>query len=140
MKTAVVKRTLAAVCALFAALCVWHSSGAQGTARARSQDIAGAHSSADDKKAQAEELFDQYCARCHGRDGRGATQLGEMLDAPDFTDKDWWKGGVSDERMRAAIAEGKGEMPAFGRRLSRPEVASLIAYVRAFAPDGGRKR
>ena len=121
---------IAAACAALAVLSLWHTSGAQDAVGSR----------ADGKKAQAEELFVQRCARCHGRDGRGATKLGEMVKAPDFTDEGWWEGGVSDERLRASIAGGKGEMPAFGRKLSRSEIASLAAYVRAFAPERREKR
>ncbi|MCA1616782.1 MAG: cytochrome c [Acidobacteria bacterium] len=114
-----------------APLCLWHSSGAQDASR----------SQADAKKTQVKELFVQRCARCHGRDGRGATKLGEIVKPPDFTDADRWRGGgVSDARLRAAIAEGKGEMPAFAKKLTRAEIAALAAYVRAFAPDRGNKR
>ena len=132
MKTAVVKGVFAAACVVLATLCLWHSSGAQ--------DASGSQSPADAKRARAKELFDQRCARCHGRDGRGATKLGEIVKAPDFTDDDWWEGGVSDERLKASIAGGKGEMPAFGRKLTRPEISSLAAYVRAFAPGRSDKR
>ena len=119
-------------CAALAALCLWHPSGAR--------EAAGSQSPAEAKRARAKELFDQRCERCHGRDGRGATKLGEMVGAPDFTDGRWWEGGVSDERLKASISEGKGEMPAFGRKLTRPEISSLAAYVRAFAPEGRGKR
>lgn len=125
MKTAVLKRMIAAACAALAVLCLWHTSGAQEAGKSR----------ADAKREQVRELFADRCARCHGRDGRGATKLGEMVKAPDFTDADWWKGGVTDARLRASIADGKGEMPAFGRKLSRSEISSLAAYVRGFAPE-----
>lgn len=130
MTTAAVKRVLAAACVVLTTLCLWHASGAPGATQ----------SQADAKRAQVEELFVQRCARCHGRDGRGKTKLGEMVEAPDFTDGDWWAGGVSDARLRASIHDGKGEMPAFGRKLSRSEISSLAAYVRAFAPERGEKR
>ena len=87
--------------------------------------------------ARTRALFDERCARCHGRDGRGQTRLGEMLGPPDFTDAGWQK-NASDERMRNSIRDGAGQMPAFGRKLSRREVAALVAYVRDFAkPAGG---
>jgi mono/diheme cytochrome c family protein len=84
------------------------------------------------KSAQAKPLFDELCARCHGQDGRGKTKLGEMLGTPDFTDAGWQK-NASDERMGNSIRDGLNQMPAFGRKLSRREVASLVAYVRGFA-------
>ena len=125
MKATVVKRMIAAAFAVLAVLCGWQSSGAQSQAEA--------------KKARVKELFVQRCARCHGRDGRGATKLGEIVNAPDFTDADWWK-GVSDARLKRAIVEGKGEMPAFAKKLTRPEIAALAAYVREFAPRGRDER
>ena len=130
MKTAVVKRVIAAACAGLATLGAWHTSGAQEVSQ----------SQADEKKAQVRELFVQRCARCHGRDGRGATKLGEIVNPPDFTDADWWKDGVGDERLKRAIAAGKGEMPAFAKKLTRPEIAALAAYVREFAPRSREKR
>lgn len=131
MRAAVVKRMFAAACVALAALCAWQSSsGAQDAPRP----------AGDEKQDQVRELFVQRCARCHGRDGRGATKLGEIVKAPDFTKADWWKGGVSDKRLREAIAEGKGEMPAFAKRLSRSEISSLAAYVRTFAPARDGKR
>ena len=116
---------IAAACVLLATLGMWHSSGARGVSQSQS----------DAKKSQVKELFVQRCARCHGRDGRGATKLGEIVGAPDFTDADWWEEGVSDERLKWAIAEGKGEMPAFAKKLTRAEIAALAAYVREFAPE-----
>lgn len=130
MKATVLKKVFAAGCAVLAALCAWQSSGAS----------AGAQPQAEAKKARVKELFVQRCARCHGRDGRGATKLGELVAAPDFTDAEWWERGVGDARLRAAIAEGKGEMPAFGKKLTRPEITALVAYVREFAPARGGKR
>ncbi|HEV3471436.1 MAG TPA: c-type cytochrome [Pyrinomonadaceae bacterium] len=87
------------------------------------------------KAAQARALFEERCAKCHGRDGRGQTKLGEMLEPPDFTNPGWQE-ATSDERMRQSIRDGVGQMPAFARKLSRREVTALVAYVRGFAkPD-----
>lgn len=86
------------------------------------------------RAARAREVFEQRCARCHGRDGRGQTRLGEMLGVPDFTDAGWWRPEVSDARLKTSITEGKGEMPAFGKKLTKPEINALAAYVRKFAP------
>ena len=130
MRTAVVKRVIAAACAALAVLCSWHTSGAQDAGK----------SGDDAKLKQIEELFADRCARCHGRDGRGATKLGETVKAPDFTDADWWEGGVTGARLRASIADGRGEMPAFGRKLSRSEISALASYVRGFAPERREKR
>jgi mono/diheme cytochrome c family protein len=82
--------------------------------------------------ARAKATFNEKCARCHGADGRGETVVGRMLSVPDFTDVDWWKKEARDGRFIESITEGKNEMPAFGKKLSRQEIRSLVAYVRRF--------
>ena len=84
------------------------------------------------RAARAKELFGERCARCHGADGRGRTTLGEMLSAPDFTDESFWDEGKSNRRLVNSIAEGKGEMPAFSKKLSKREINQLAEYVRGF--------
>ncbi len=76
-------------------------------------------------------LFVEHCAQCHGADrlgGTGPALIPETL-----------------ARLRAAeaiavIAEGRSQtqMPAFGDRLSRQEIAALIAHVRAPLPETPR--
>ena len=78
------------------------------------------------------ELFKDRCARCHGEDGRGQTVIGRMVGAPDFTKEGWWDEEKDERRFVRSIAEGKGEMPAFGKKLSRPEIKALAAYVKTF--------
>jgi len=82
--------------------------------------------------ARAKPLFGSKCTRCHGQDGRGQTVLGEMLGVPDFTDAKWWKDRDNDERHIKSITNGNGDMPAFGKKLTKPEIALLAAYVRHF--------
>lgn len=81
---------------------------------------------------RAKTLFAEKCARCHGADGRGRTVTGDMLGVPDFTDENWWKGDRGDARLITSVTEGRDEMPPFGRKLSRREIAALVAYVRRF--------
>jgi len=82
--------------------------------------------------ARTKQLFKEKCARCHGADGRGQTVLGDMLGAPDFTDKGWWRDDTNDARLVDTIANGKIEMPAFGKKLTKQKIASLAVYVRGF--------
>lgn len=127
MKGAVVAASLLLFCGY-----VWDPSraAARGT---QARERAGGGSGP--KTSQIKALFDERCARCHGRDGRGQTRLGEMLELPDFADAEWQK-SASDERMRNSIRDGVGQMPAFARKLSRSEIAALVAYVRGFAKPG----
>jgi mono/diheme cytochrome c family protein len=81
---------------------------------------------------RAKATFKSKCSRCHGPNGKGDTVLGEMLAPPDFTDDKWWTPEVTDERLMNSIRNGKIEMPAFGRKLAKHEIAALIVYVRCF--------
>lgn len=82
--------------------------------------------------ARTPELFKDKCARCHGEDGRGQTVIGQMVGAPDFADERWWDEEKNERRFARSIIEGKGDMPAFGRKLTRPEIRALAAYVKTF--------
>ena len=84
------------------------------------------------ESTQTPALFKEKCARCHGEDGRGQTVIGRMVNAPDFTDENWWNEEKDERRFVRSITEGKGEMPAFGKKLTRPEIRALAAYVKTF--------
>lgn len=104
-------------------------------ASARTQEKGAARESesiSPERLARAKTLFAEKCARCHGADGRGRTVTGDMLGVPDFTDENWWKGDRTDARLKTSVAEGRDEMPPFGRKLTRREIAALVAYVRCF--------
>ena len=126
MKT-LVKGLILLVALLACAGYVAHAARAQdGQAKKEAQPIA------DEQLARAKTLFGERCARCHGADGRGQTVLGDMLGVPNFTDKKWWTEEKSDKRLITSVTDGKDEMPAFGKKLSRPEIAALVSYVRRF--------
>jgi mono/diheme cytochrome c family protein len=86
----------------------------------------------DGESAQTPVLFRERCARCHGEDGRGQTVIGRMVNAPNFTDENWWNEEKDERRFLRSIAEGRGEMPPFGKKLTRPEIRTLAAYVKTF--------
>jgi mono/diheme cytochrome c family protein len=79
--------------------------------------------------AGAAELFSRNCAKCHGKDGRAKGFKGKLSGARNLTDPEWQE-RVSDERIFNSIKNGKGRMPAFGKKLSAAEVESLVQYVR----------
>jgi mono/diheme cytochrome c family protein len=41
-----------------------------------------------------------------------------------------WQRQRSTSRMVASVANGRGQMPAFKKKLSRQEIAAAVAYVR----------
>ena len=74
-------------------------------------------------------LYDKKCAECHGKDGRSRSFRGKHTHARDLTDAQWQE-GTTDERIYNSIENGKGKMPAFGKKLSDTEINSLVRYVR----------
>ena len=75
------------------------------------------------------ELYAKNCASCHGRDGRAKTLKARLNHARNLTDETW-QANVSDERIFNSIMNGKGKMPAYGKKMSEQEIDSLVAYVR----------
>jgi cytochrome c6 len=78
----------------------------------------------------AAQLYTKQCASCHGKDGRSKTIKGKLKHARNLTDRDW-QDKVSDERIFNSINNGKGKMPAYGKKLSQEQIESLATYVRA---------
>ncbi len=83
-----------------------------------------------DNKKTAAEIFDKSCSSCHGKDGRAKTFKAKFNHARNLADSEW-QGNVSDERIFNSISNGKGKMPAFGKKLSDEQVNSLVTYVRS---------
>ena len=74
-------------------------------------------------------LFAKNCASCHGKDGRAQTFKAKFNHARDRSDAAWQR-EAGDERVANSITNGRGKMPKFGKKLSPPEIDSLVAYVR----------
>ncbi|HEV7796604.1 MAG TPA: cytochrome c [Pyrinomonadaceae bacterium] len=79
--------------------------------------------------SSAAELYGKNCASCHGKDGRAKTFKGKLKHARDLADAEW-QARVSDERIFNSIMNGKGKMPAYGKKLSEQEINGLATYVR----------
>jgi len=74
--------------------------------------------------------YEKNCATCHGKDGSARTFKSKHHEhARDLTDSKW-QADATDERIFNTIANGKGKMPAFKRRLTNEQITSLVAYVR----------
>ena len=73
------------------------------------------------------DLFARNCARCHGMDGRGETDQGRKYDVPDLTEEVRY---ASTAKISRIITNGKQEMPAFGKKLTKKQISALTAYVR----------
>src|SRR5262245_8696159 len=85
-------------------------------------------------QAHPSELFMQYCAKCHGENGKAETTRGKNLKARNFTDAEW-QSDESDADLVKSVTEGKDDMPPFGKKLTPEQIESLVKNdVRGFAP------
>jgi mono/diheme cytochrome c family protein len=91
--------------------------------------------------SEAEQLFIQTCARCHGFDGSGRGEVAEMLEVKprDYTDAKW-QATITDDEIKRIIIEGGAAvgksklMPPNPTLKDRPEiVAELVQIIRGFA-------
>jgi cbb3-type cytochrome c oxidase subunit III len=74
-------------------------------------------------------VFDKHCSTCHGKDGQAKTFKAKFNHARNLTDAKW-QAEVSDERIFNSISNGKGKMPAWGKKLSEAQINALVGYVR----------
>jgi mono/diheme cytochrome c family protein len=80
--------------------------------------------------ARGDTLYNIYCAVCHGTDGNSATAtVGPRLAAPSLlTDR---AGKLVDGNIYSIIRYGRGVMPMYGDKVTRPEDRwAIVNYVR----------
>ena len=85
--------------------------------------------SPEQANVDAKGLFTKECATCHGKDGQAKTFKAKFNHARNLTDAKW-QAEVTDERLVNSIHNGKGKMPAFGKKLSDSQINALVAFVR----------
>ncbi len=92
------------------------------------------------RAADSKQVYDFYCAQCHGVDGkgRGINVTKDFATNPrDFTDSSEME-KRSDDDLRGVIKDGgpsiskSALMPPWGSTLSPAEVEGLVAYIRKF--------
>ena len=80
-----------------------------------------------------EKIYKTNCLLCHAADGSGNSSSGKALGAKDLrTDVVQKK---TDAELAEVITQGKGKMPAFGKKLKPEDISKLVAYIRAL-PKG----
>ncbi len=102
--------------------------------------------------ANGRQVYEQYCAACHGAQGEGAANWkkrdnkGEMPAPPHNETGHTWR--HSDDRLFGIIANGQRHpfnktdrltMPAFGTRLTDQEIRAVINYLKTLWTDEQRK-
>jgi cytochrome c oxidase cbb3-type subunit 3 len=84
--------------------------------------------------AAGKEKFQQMCASCHGKDGKGNTQIG----APNLTDDIWLYGGAQKDVMETIEKGRNGRMPAHAEFLGEAKSHLLAAYVYSLSLPRGK--
>ena len=74
------------------------------------------------------DTFKTRCAVCHGLDGSGQTTQGKKLKTPDLRSDEVQK--LADDKLLEIIRHGKGEMPAFQKKLSQESIQQVIIHLR----------
>ncbi|MFI5455658.1 MAG: cytochrome c [Isosphaerales bacterium] len=92
----------------------------------------------DENIREGSRLFQRFCARCHGPDGRGTGQRENLPRLPDFTRRAWQE-GRRDPQLVVSVLDGKGVgMPSFQGKVAREQARELVAFIRSFAPSTER--
>ena len=86
--------------------------------------------------ADAKENYEKACAKCHGKDGKGDTKMGQKLGAKDYTDPKV-QDALTDEAAFKATKDGFKDKD--GKVLMKPsegltddEIKALVAHMRTF--------
>lgn len=75
----------------------------------------------------------QYCKKCHGDDGKGATKMGEKLKVTDMTTAEWHS-KRKDPEIKKSIRDGnaKVKQPAYAAdKISDAELDELVKFIRS---------
>ena len=86
--------------------------------------------------AEPKDNWANGCARCHGADGKGQTNMGKKLNCKDYTDAGV-QAALTDDAAFKAIKEGFKSSD--GKAVMRPaanlsddDIKALVAYMRTF--------
>ena len=81
-----------------------------------------------------EELYRNYCAVCHGAEGRGDGPAASSFDPPppDLTDAERME-QLTDERLLEVLSTGSGTMAGFESMLTPEELEAVAEYVRTLS-------
>ncbi len=74
------------------------------------------------------DIYKSKCAMCHAADGSASSGAGKAMHVPSLLTPEAKK--ASTASYEAIVKSGKGKMPAYGTKLSGPEIKSVVAYIR----------
>jgi mono/diheme cytochrome c family protein len=79
-------------------------------------------------------MYEQYCARCHGLDGRPVPEQPQARNLSDRRIVD----NISDQAIEMMIKNGREpSMPAFRDQFTEASLMVLVAYVRSLSGSAG---
>ncbi|MBK8576088.1 MAG: cytochrome c [Elusimicrobia bacterium] len=80
-------------------------------------------------------LYNQKCASCHGKDGKGTASMAKMFKVDiallDLTDKATLD--KKDDVLDGITAKGVAKMPGYETKLKPEQIKALTAYFRSLA-------
>jgi mono/diheme cytochrome c family protein len=85
--------------------------------------------------AAGQQLYQRYCAVCHGKNGQGGSGNDLSPPAPNLTDAEW-KHGSTDGEIFKVIKEGvppELNMEPWGDRIKDQDIWNIVNYVRSLA-------
>jgi mono/diheme cytochrome c family protein len=74
------------------------------------------------------DTYKAKCAMCHGADGLAATPMAKSMKVLSFKDPTMVK--ASDAQFIASTKNGKGKMPAYAGKLTDPQIADVVSFIR----------
>jgi len=89
-------------------------------------------------QSAGETLFKTKCAACHGPDGKGEVPMGKKLGARNLSLAEVQ--GQSDAQLTDIVTKGKNKMPAYDGKLTKQQIADLVAYIRELGKKQSRAR
>lgn len=88
------------------------------------------------RAADAKETYEKDCAKCHGKEGKGDTKMGQKSGAKDYSDAKVQE-ELKDDAAVKAIKEGFKDKE--GKQLMKPseglsddDIKALVAHMRTF--------
>ncbi len=85
-----------------------------------------------DMPLTANPVYQQNCAKCHGKTAEGRFMAGPSL----VSDK---TSAISADTLRNVIANGRHRMPKFGEKLPAPDIDALVAQIKTQQIEARKK-
>jgi len=107
---------------------------------AASPALASVDSKAEGNPSAA--LYSKNCASCHGADAHGKATMAKVLKV-ELAALDLLSAKAKDakaEDLKTVVENGRGKMPAYGKKLTGEEIAGLLGYLHSLREPGEKKK